>query len=305
MRKRYWSLSATTSSQPKFRVSAEHPDINISRVLVGLKRVMFPFRHVFAVEPPPSSTSLAMSSEPPSSPSKAIAETPVTISAVLNALHEHLQAQTQLLPTLHAQLGLPPSALTDELSALQQRLAETVEKQIEGRREEVENWMKKCDELEQDCMRRTKALGANCKGIGASVGELRKQQVLPVRYEMLNQFQDKLKQVSYKECSGMRFLTISQLYNAKLEQLTNLTNRFSSLTRILGTDFFTPDITEIPAAQGENSMDAMSLRDVTSERFSKLERELSRGKTEIVRDTPQLYTQHNSQPYHRVDALCT
>jgi protein regulator of cytokinesis 1 len=125
-----------------------------------------------------------------------MAEAPVTISAVLNALHEHLQTQTQLLPTLHAQLGLPPSALTDELSALQQKLAETVEKQIEGRREEVENWMKKCDDIERDCLRRNKALGASSKSIGASVGELRKQQVLPVRYEMLNQYQEKLNQVS-------------------------------------------------------------------------------------------------------------
>ncbi len=129
------------------------------------------------------------------SPAKGPPETPMTIPALLNALHTHLQAQTQLLPTFHAQLGLPPSALTDELQTLQLRLTETVEAQIQSRKDEVNEWTEKCDDLERECTRYSKALGGHIKSIGATLGELRKQQVLPVRCEMLNQFRDKLDQV--------------------------------------------------------------------------------------------------------------
>ena len=129
-----------------------------------------------------------------SSPSKT-QETPLTIPALLNALHTHLQTQTQLLPTLHAQLGLPPSAIADELQALQHHLTETVEAQVQKRRNEVDEWMKKCDELERECSRYSKALGGHIKSIGATIGELRKQQVLPVRFEMVSQFRDKVDQV--------------------------------------------------------------------------------------------------------------
>lgn len=146
-----------------------------------------------------------------SSPSKTAAEAPLTISSLLNSLHTHLQTQTQLLPTLHAQLGLPPSALSDELSALQQRLTETVESQIQTRRDEVDSWMKKCEDLSNDCTRYAKALGGHVKSTGASVGELRKQQVLPVRYEMLNQYHDKLDQVR-----NNIFILISSLVDERL-----------------------------------------------------------------------------------------
>lgn len=122
-------------------------------------------------------------------------EAPLTISTLLNSLHSHLQTQTQMLPTLHAQLGLPQSALTDELSALRERLASCVEQQIELRRQEVEDWTRKCNDVEQICSRYTRALGGHVKAIGASVGELRKQHVLPVRHEMLNKYQEKLDQV--------------------------------------------------------------------------------------------------------------
>lgn len=130
-----------------------------------------------------------------SSPFKLQSDAPLTISDLLTSLHTHLQTQTQLLPTLHAQLGLPQSALTDELSSLHQRLAVAVEEQIHARREEVDNWMKKCDVVERECLKYTKALGGHAKVISTSVGELRKQQVLPVRHEMLNQYQEKLDHV--------------------------------------------------------------------------------------------------------------
>ncbi|THH09818.1 hypothetical protein EW146_g8570, partial [Bondarzewia mesenterica] len=66
-----------------------------------------------------------------------------SITSLLDSLHTHLQSQTQLLPTLHAQLGLPPTALADELSALQQTLTQCVEDQIDGRRKQVNEWTAK------------------------------------------------------------------------------------------------------------------------------------------------------------------
>ncbi|TDL20353.1 hypothetical protein BD410DRAFT_791159 [Rickenella mellea] len=199
-------------------------------------------------------------------------DNPLTISSLLDSLHKHLQQQTQLLPTLHAQLGLPDSALTRELSELQDLLENCVERQIEGRRKEVESWMEKCEEVEKDCLRLGRALGTHAKVVGASVGELRKQRALPVRHSMLKEHQDKLE----------------QLYKTKLEQLTHLTNRISALARTLGTDFYTSDILEHTPCQGENAGDSSALRDVTTERFSKLEKELVRGKSEITRRLTQL-----------------
>ncbi|KAL5521148.1 hypothetical protein ACEPAG_9070 [Sanghuangporus baumii] len=208
-----------------------------------------------------------------SSPSRSANEPPLTISSLLDSLHNHLQTQTQLLPTLHAQLGLPQSALTDELNSLHQRLASCVEEQIDLRRQEVDKWMMKCDSVERECIRYTKALGGHTKVVSASVGELRKQQVLPVRHEMLNQYLEKL----------------DHLYKAKVEQLSNLTNRVLSLSNILGPEFFSLDLTEPPPAYGESISDAKQpLREVTPDRFSKMEKELARGKGEINRRLQQL-----------------
>ncbi|KAI5118297.1 hypothetical protein M0805_003816 [Coniferiporia weirii] len=209
-----------------------------------------------------------------SSPPKALVEPPLTISTLLNSLHTHLQTQTQLLPTLHAQLGLPQSALKDELSALHQRLATCVEQQIELRRDEVDNWMRKCDDIERDCLKYTKALGGHTRGISASVGELRKQQVLPVRYEMFGQHREKL----------------DHLYKTKLEQLTNIINRITPLTHTLGLDFFAPDIIGFSLKFGDGASDGPSLHDVSPERFSKVEKELVRGKGEITRRLQHLST---------------
>jgi protein regulator of cytokinesis 1 len=122
--------------------------------------------------------------------------TAMTLTSLLNSLHTHLQSQTQLLPTLYAQLGLPPSALEDELKTLQQQLVHGVELQIDKRRKEVEYWMEKCDAIESECVRYSKALGGNIKATGTSVAELRKEQALPRRYEMISEYQEKLRQVS-------------------------------------------------------------------------------------------------------------
>jgi protein regulator of cytokinesis 1 len=66
-------------------------------------------------------------------------------------------------------------------------------------------------------------------------------------------------------------LIVPQLYHTKLEQLTTLGNRLSALSRILGPEFYSQDI----VGDGE-------YRDVTPEHFSKLEKELVRGKGEVV-----------------------
>ncbi|KAF7369106.1 hypothetical protein MVEN_00237800 [Mycena venus] len=198
---------------------------------------------------------------------------PLTLTTLLNTLHTHLQSQTQLLPTLHAQLGLPPSALEDELKNLQQQLMRSVEAQIDVRRKEVESWMEKCESIEAECVNYAKALGGNVKATGSSLGELRKEKVLPVRYEMVTEYQEKLR----------------QLYHTKLEQLTTLGNRLSALARTLGPDFYSQDIND----DGE-------YRDVTPERFSKLEKELVRGKGEVAKRLA-----HLSDTFIQIDWLYT
>lgn len=118
-----------------------------------------------------------------------------TITSLLNSLHTHLQSQTQLLPTLHNQLGLPPTALADDLSALQKELTGCVERQIDARRKEVDQWMCKCEEVEKQCIRYANALGGHGKATGSSVGEIRKEQVLPKRFERITEHQERLRQV--------------------------------------------------------------------------------------------------------------
>ncbi|KAF9269834.1 hypothetical protein L218DRAFT_916334 [Marasmius fiardii PR-910] len=185
------------------------------------------------------------------------------LTSLLDSLHSHLQNQTQLLPTLHAQLGLPATALEDELRALQTKLMNSVESQIDLRKTEVEGWMRKCDVVETECLRYSKALGGNIKATGSSVGELRKENVLPKRHEIGLEYQEKLR----------------QLYHSKLEQLMNLTNRLNALAKTLESDFFGLDVLEPTLVQGDN-VDTPH-KDVTPERFSRLEKELVRGKSEV------------------------
>lgn len=75
---------------------------------------------------------------------------------------------------------------------------------------------------------------------------------------------------------------ISQLYHTKLEQLLTLTGRLSTLSNTLGPDFYSPDILDPTPAAGEDEYDSLSHRDVTPDRFSRLEKELVRGKGEVV-----------------------
>ncbi|KAJ7750397.1 microtubule associated protein [Mycena maculata] len=198
---------------------------------------------------------------------------PLTLTTLLNSLHTHLQSQTQLLPTLHAQLGLPPSSLEDELKLLQQQLMRSVEAQIDLRRKEVDGWIEKCEKVEAECVHYTKSLGGNVKATGSSLGELRQEKVLPARYEMVTEYQEKLR----------------QLYHTKLEQLTTLTNRLGALSRTLGPDFYPQDI-----------IDDGEYRDVSPERFSKLEKELVRGKGEVSKRLA-----HVSETFIQIDWLYT
>lgn len=73
-----------------------------------------------------------------------------------------------------------------------------------------------------------------------------------------------------------------QIYHTKVEQLVTLTTKLKALSRTLGPEFYQADIVESVPASGENPDDPGANRDVTPERFSKLEKELVRGKGEVV-----------------------
>jgi len=130
-----------------------------------------------------------------SSRAKMSSSSSLTLSALLSTLHTHLNTQTQLLPTLHAQLGLPQTALEDELQILQHTLTKAVESQIEVRRKQVEDWIVKCEGVESGCARYSRALGTNAK-VAGSLGDLKAEKVLPRRYESATAYQEKLRQVS-------------------------------------------------------------------------------------------------------------
>ena len=104
----------------------------------------------------------------------------MTVDSLLSSLQSHLTSQTPLIPVLHAQLGLPPTALTDELSELHAALVDCVNRKIDERRKEVSQWMEKCDLQETECVKLGRALGSHVKVVTSSVGELRKQQVRTV-----------------------------------------------------------------------------------------------------------------------------
>ena len=70
-----------------------------------------------------------------------------------------------------------------------------MEEQIELRRQEVDEWMRRCDVVERECSKYTKTLGAHTKILSTSLGELKKQKALPVRHEMLNQHLERLAHV--------------------------------------------------------------------------------------------------------------
>lgn len=206
----------------------------------------------------------------------------LSAESLVSVLVPHISQQTLLLPSLHAQLGLPPSALEADLSALREALLKTVEECVNTRKKEISDWSDRCDAVEARCRRLENAMGRRA----ASLVELKKVDVYPKRHEQLSAQEDKL----------------HQLYNSKLEQLNVLTNRLVHLSSTLGPSFFSDDTLHPTPAPGEiehfadketlheNEDDERLLRDVTPERFNRLEKELVRGKNEVGRRLASLST---------------
>jgi Ase1/PRC1/MAP65 family protein len=162
-----------------------------------------------------------------------------------------------------------------------------VEQQIDSRRKEVDDWVAKCEDVEKHCLGYARALGGNVKATGNSLEELKKERVLPRRYDLISEHQEKLRQVCFLHQDvnpREKYITwCSQLYQTKLEQLNTLTNRLNALVRTLGSDFFSREFMEQPPTQDQEADNDSSYRDVTPEKFLKLEKELVRGKAEVVR----------------------
>lgn len=118
----------------------------------------------------------------------------LALSTLLSTLHTHLNAQTQLLPQLHSQLGLPATALEDELQELQLNLTRAVESQIDVRKKQVEEWEVRCEEVEIACSRYARALGTNAK-VAGSLNEIKSEKVLPRRHERAIEHHERLRQV--------------------------------------------------------------------------------------------------------------
>ena len=57
----------------------------------------------------------------------------------------------------------------------------------------------------------------------------------------------------------------------------------NNIGKTLGVDYFSSEVLEPTLVQGETYGDPGACRDVTPERFMKLEKELVRGKAEVVR----------------------
>jgi Ase1/PRC1/MAP65 family protein len=177
----------------------------------------------------------------------------MSVSAMLETLQTQIQTRTAELPTLYAQIGRPSTALTDELNSLQKRLIDCVDEVVGGRRKEVQEWVEKCDAVEEQIQALLNAIGAgNIKGESDIVDK-----VLPKRLKQLWSQRERLQ----------------QLYTTKLEQRSTLCSRIDELVRILGDDF-------IPK-YAEHDLTTNSLVDVSSDCISKLETDLARANSEL------------------------
>ena len=110
------------------------------------------------------------------------------------------------------------------------------------------------------------------------------QQVYPRRFELLTDQEDNL----------------LKLYTSKLEQLHALTARMATLAETLGKSFYSSEVLK-PAPASEQKEHTDSWRDVTPERFNWLEKELMRGRAEVVRHM-FLYSSYRTDSKHRPDA---
>ncbi|KAH8823156.1 microtubule associated protein-domain-containing protein [Flagelloscypha sp. PMI_526] len=183
-----------------------------------------------------------------------------TADTLLASLQSHLSAQTAHLPRLHERLGLPTSALEDELENLKEKLIEAVEQQVEIRRKEVADWVTKCESVEAQWTQYIVHLGGFVKERdkhGPSLDDIRRETILPRRYEQGRKAGERVK----------------QLYQSKLDTLKTLQGRLRSLAHVLGDTFFPLEIL--------HAKDDTELIDVTPERFARIEKELARGKGEV------------------------
>lgn len=55
--------------------------------------------------------------------------------------------------------------------------------------------MERCDGVQNACVRYGRALGGHVKATGSCVGEIGREGVLPRRFEMITEYQEKLRQV--------------------------------------------------------------------------------------------------------------
>jgi Ase1/PRC1/MAP65 family protein len=131
-----------------------------------------------------------------------------------------------------------------------------VDKVVSGRRKEAQEWVEKCDIVEENIQALLNATGTgNIKGETDHVDE-----VLPKRLKQLTSQRERLQ----------------QLYTTKLEQRSKLCSRINDLVRILGDDFI-PKYAEQDSATTTYS----SLVDVSSDSISKLENDLVRANSEV------------------------
>ncbi|KZO94497.1 hypothetical protein CALVIDRAFT_538955 [Calocera viscosa TUFC12733] len=212
----------------------------------------------------------------------------LTPSTLLPALQVPLLTLTHSLPALHRQLGLPPSALEEDLGQLRDALLSAIDHQLERRKEEVREWEGRCLGVERKVGGLRSKVGAWGKGVAEASGE--DNEILPRRLELLTQQEHKL----------------SGLHAAKLEQLSLLSSRLTALATSLPPDFFPPEylnIHPLPLPSTRAAGSEADLEDVTPERFSALEHELLRGKSEITNRLTNLCHLFSDLLYLHTDLL--
>jgi protein regulator of cytokinesis 1 len=179
----------------------------------------------------------------------------MSVATLLETLRAEIQAKTAELPILYAQLGLPATTLSEELTALQRRLVDGVDEVVDGRRREVDGWMERCKALENGIKTLLETTGAYASHIDRAGSET----ILPKRLEALSKDRDKLQ----------------SLYNSKLEQRIALMSHLKEFARVLGDDILPED------ANAESTQDQPV--DVSPDRLAKLERDIVQAKAEISR----------------------
>jgi protein regulator of cytokinesis 1 len=126
-----------------------------------------------------------------------------------------------------------------------------------------------------------RALGTNAKVTG-SLGDLKAEKVLPRRHESATAYSEKLRQVCQILCvlSTDMMVSLDLSYEARAAYDAHQSPEWPRADT--GLPFFQPDILTAASAADAEPDDPTPLQDVTPERFSKLEKELVRGKGKVV-----------------------